>query len=82
MVGQVQHAEGGLHRLCLNPNMALVEELGGNRVRLTVDVSPHELEHAARDGGHGGGRGRLRAGRALSGTPRRRTSRTIPAVGH
>ncbi|HKY26280.1 MAG TPA: trigger factor [Gaiella sp.] len=26
--------------------MAQVEELGGNRVRLTVDVSPHELEHA------------------------------------
>jgi trigger factor len=26
--------------------MALVEELGENRVRLTVDVSPHELEHA------------------------------------
>jgi len=26
--------------------MAHVEELGGNRVRLTVDVSPHELEHA------------------------------------
>src|SRR6476619_204179 len=31
---------------CLNPGMAQVEELGGNRVRLTVDVSPHELEHA------------------------------------
>ncbi len=26
--------------------MAQVEELGGNRVRLTVDVTPHELEHA------------------------------------
>jgi trigger factor len=26
--------------------MAQVEELGGNRVRLTVDVSPHQLEHA------------------------------------
>jgi trigger factor len=26
--------------------MSEVEELGGNRVRLTVDVSPHELEHA------------------------------------
>jgi trigger factor len=26
--------------------MAQVEELGGNRVRVTVDVSPHELEHA------------------------------------
>ena len=26
--------------------MAQVEELGGNRVRRTVDVSPHELEHA------------------------------------
>ena len=26
--------------------MAQVEELGGNRVRLMVDVSPHELEHA------------------------------------
>ena len=26
--------------------MAQVEELGGNRVRLTVDVSAHELEHA------------------------------------
>jgi len=26
--------------------MAQVEELGGKRVRLTVDVSPHELEHA------------------------------------
>jgi trigger factor len=26
--------------------MTQVEELGGNRVRLTVDVSPHELEHA------------------------------------
>ena len=26
--------------------MAQVEELGGNRVRLTIDVSPHELEHA------------------------------------
>ena len=26
--------------------MAQVEELGGNRIRLTVDVSPHELEHA------------------------------------
>src|ERR671937_1743655 len=23
-----------------------VEELGGNRVRLTVEVSPHDLEHA------------------------------------
>ncbi len=32
--------------LCLNGRMAQVEELGGNRVRLTVDVSPHELEHA------------------------------------
>jgi len=27
-------------------DMGQVEELGGNRVRLTVDVSPHELEHA------------------------------------
>ncbi len=27
-------------------DMAQVEELGGNRVRLTVDVSPHQLEHA------------------------------------
>jgi trigger factor len=26
--------------------MSQVEELGGNRVRRTVDVSPHELEHA------------------------------------
>jgi trigger factor len=26
--------------------MSQVEELGGNRVRLTIDVSPHELEHA------------------------------------
>lgn len=26
--------------------MAQVEELGGNRVRVTVDVSPHQLEHA------------------------------------
>jgi len=26
--------------------MSQVEELGGNRVRLTVDVSPNELEHA------------------------------------
>jgi trigger factor len=26
--------------------MTQVEELGGNRVRLTVDVSPHQLEHA------------------------------------
>jgi trigger factor len=26
--------------------MAQVEELGGNRVRCTIDVSPHELEHA------------------------------------
>jgi trigger factor len=26
--------------------MAQVEELGGNRVRVTVDVSPNELEHA------------------------------------
>ena len=26
--------------------MSQVEELGGNRIRLTVDVSPHELEHA------------------------------------
>jgi trigger factor len=26
--------------------MAQVEELGGNRVRLTIDVTPHELEHA------------------------------------
>jgi trigger factor len=26
--------------------MSQVEELGGNRVRLKVDVSPHELEHA------------------------------------
>ena len=26
--------------------MSQVEELGGNRVRLTVDVTPHELEHA------------------------------------
>ena len=33
-------------RGCLNHGMAQVEELGGNRVRLTVDVSPHELEHA------------------------------------
>ena len=30
----------------MNPDMAQVEELGDNRVRLTVDVSPHELEHA------------------------------------
>jgi trigger factor len=26
--------------------MSQVEELGGNRVRLTIDVTPHELEHA------------------------------------
>jgi len=26
--------------------MSEVEELGGNRVRVTVDVTPHELEHA------------------------------------
>ena len=39
-------AEGGLHPLCLNGRMSQVEELGGNRVRLTVDVTPHELEHA------------------------------------
>src|SRR6187397_108977 len=37
---------GHSERSCLNPRMAQVEELGGNRVRLTVDVSPHELEHA------------------------------------
>jgi len=30
----------------LNGRMSQVEELGGNRVRLTVDVTPHELEHA------------------------------------
>ena len=30
----------------MNPVLAQVEELGGNRIRLTVDVSPHELEHA------------------------------------
>ena len=34
-------------RLCLNGRVATqVEELGDNRVRLTVDVSTHELEHA------------------------------------
>ena len=35
-------------RVCLNGALmsAQVEELGENRVRLTVDVSPHELEHA------------------------------------
>lgn len=43
---EVRHAGGALHPLCLNPVMSQVEELGGNRVRLTVDVSPHELEHA------------------------------------
>ena len=33
--------------LCLNGRVAAqVEELGENRVRLTVDVSTHELEHA------------------------------------
>jgi trigger factor len=30
----------------LNQDMSQVEELGGNRVRLTIDVTPHELEHA------------------------------------
>ena len=35
-----------MHPSCLNHGMTQVEELGGNRVRLTVDVSPHELEHA------------------------------------
>jgi len=30
----------------LPPGLAQVAELGGNRVRLTIDVSPHELEHA------------------------------------
>jgi trigger factor len=30
----------------LNGLVSQVEELGGNRVRLTVDVTPHELEHA------------------------------------
>ncbi len=36
------------HCLCLNGSLmsAQVEELGENRVRLTVDVSPHDLEHA------------------------------------
>jgi trigger factor len=42
----VRHAGGESHHSCLNQDMAQVEELGGNRVRLTVDVSPHELEHA------------------------------------
>ncbi|MGL6279481.1 MAG: trigger factor [Gaiella sp.] len=32
--------------------MAQVEELGGNRVRLTVDVSPHELHHAVEHATH------------------------------
>jgi trigger factor len=37
----------GPTRLCLNGRVATqVEELGGNRVRLTVDVTTHELEHA------------------------------------
>ncbi len=40
------HVSGEPRGNCLNPGMAQVEELGGNRVRLTVDVSPHELEHA------------------------------------
>ena len=40
------HPGGVPHVNCLNQGMAQVEELGGNRVRLTVDVSPHELEHA------------------------------------
>jgi trigger factor len=40
------HASGEPRVNCLNPVMSQVEELGGNRVRLTVDVSPHELEHA------------------------------------
>jgi trigger factor len=30
----------------LNQDMSQVEELGGNRVRLMIDVTPHELEHA------------------------------------
>src|SRR6476619_8206341 len=40
------HVSGEPRGNCLNPVMAQVEELGGNRVRLTVDVTPHELEHA------------------------------------
>ena len=42
----MRHAGGLVYLSCLNPVMSQVEELGGNRVRLTVDVSPHELEHA------------------------------------
>ena len=39
---------GSPYRVCLNGALmsSQVEELGENRVRLTVDVSPHELEHA------------------------------------
>ena len=39
---------GGPCRLCLNDPLmsSQMEELGDNRVRLTVDVSAHELEHA------------------------------------
>ena len=40
------HWHAGVCTPCLNHGMAQVEELGENRVRLTVDVSPHELEHA------------------------------------
>ena len=42
----MRHAKGVLHPSCLNHGMSQVEEIGGNRVRLTVDVTPHELEHA------------------------------------
>jgi trigger factor len=36
----------------LNGAVAQVEELGGNRVRLTVDVTPHELHHAVEHATH------------------------------
>ena len=45
-LARIRVVRGEHVRGCLNHGMAQVEELGGNRVRLTVDVSPHELEHA------------------------------------
>lgn len=36
----------------MNGRMAQLEQLGENRVRLTVDVSPHQLEHAVEHAAH------------------------------
>ena len=41
-----RHAFGLAVPLCLNGAMPQVEHLAENRVRVTVDVTPHELHHA------------------------------------